>query len=214
MYEYTTNVAVKDDRENIAKVIQANQPKTKRFDPLNNSIQTNEVMDKTLSNYIQQIKTNIYIGKKAMYFVARDVYDAQQNLCNYDFNRLIERFKWNRSTESKMLAIGASNNLFEVYKEGNLPSAWTILYELTKLTDKEFEKIKLFESDLKFIFITSAVEIMKAKTFSIEVIPSPNSKCDRCWHYAKSVGQDSEHPSICQRCISNLFGKGEVRVHA
>ena len=83
-----------------------------------------------------------------------------------------------------------------------------------ELTDKEFEKIKLFESDLKFIFITSAVEIMKAKTFSIEVIPSPNSKCDRCWHYAKSVGQDSEHPSICQRCISNLFGKGEVRVHA
>ena len=72
------NVAVKDDRENLSKVIQANQPKTKSFDPLNNSIQTNEVNEKTLTNYIEQIRTNIYVGKKAMYFVARDVYDAKQ----------------------------------------------------------------------------------------------------------------------------------------
>ena len=50
------NVAVKDDRENISKVIQANQPKTKSFNPLNNSIQTNEVNEKTLTNYIEQIK--------------------------------------------------------------------------------------------------------------------------------------------------------------
>ena len=152
------NVAVKDDRENIAKVIQANQPKTKKFDPLNNSIQTNEVMDKTLSNYIEQIKTNIYIGKKAMYFVARDVYDAQQNLCDQDYNRLIERFKWNLSTESKILAIGASNNLFEVYREGNLPSNWTTLYELTQLTDNEFDKVrKLLEPDVSWNKIAKAL---------------------------------------------------------
>ena len=100
------NVAVKDDRENIAKVVQANQPKTKLFNALNNSIQTNEVNDKTLGNYIQQIRTNIYIGKKAMYFVARDVYDAKVNLSQYEFARLVERFKWNGSTQSKMLKIG------------------------------------------------------------------------------------------------------------
>jgi len=152
------NIAVKDDRENIAKVIQANQPKTKKFDPLNNSIQTNEVMDKTLSNYIEQIKTNIYIGKKAMYFVARDVYDAKQNLFHEDFKRLMEKFSWNGSTQSKMLAIGASNNLFEVYREGNLPSNWTTLYELTQLTDNEFDKVrKLLEPDVSWNKIAKAL---------------------------------------------------------
>ena len=43
------NVAMKDDRENLSKVIQANQPKTKSFDPLQNSIQTLQVNEKTLN---------------------------------------------------------------------------------------------------------------------------------------------------------------------
>ena len=161
------NVAVKDDRENIAKVVQANQPKTKLFNPLNNSIQTNEVNEKTLGNYINQISTNIYIGKKAMYFVARDVYDAKQTLNNLEFARLVERFKWNGSTQSKMLKIGASNNLFEVYQSGNLPSNWTTLYELSTLTDDKFNKVKkLLEPDVAWNKI--AKELGKTNT------PDPN----------------------------------------
>ena len=157
------NVAVKDDRENIAKVVQANQPKTKLFNPLNNTIQTNEVNEKTLSNYIEQIKTNIYVGKKAMYFVARDVYDAKVNLNNLEFARLVERFKWNGSTQSKILSIGGSNNLFEIYKQGNLPSNWTTLYELSKLTDEQFKKVKnLLEPDVPFNKI--AKELGKTNT--------------------------------------------------
>ena len=139
---------LKDDRENIAKVVQANQPKTKLFNPLNNTIQTNEVNEKTLSNYIEQIRTNIYIGKKAMYFVARDVYDAKQTLNNLEFARLVERFKWNGSTQSKILSIGGSNNLFEIYKQGNLPSNWTTLYELSKLTDEILKVKNLLEPDV------------------------------------------------------------------
>jgi hypothetical protein len=161
------NVAVKDDRENIAKVVQANQPKTKLFNPLNNSIQTNEVNEKTLSNYIEQIRTNIYIGKKAMYFVARDVYDAKQTLNNLEFARLVERFKWNGSTQSKILAIGRSNNLFKIYKQGNLPSNWTTLYELSTLTDDKFNKVKhLLEPDVSWNKI--AKELGKTNT------PDPN----------------------------------------
>ena len=145
------NVAMKDDRENLSKVIQANQPKTKSFDPLQNSIQTLQVNEKTLTNYIEQIKTNIYVGKKAMYFVARDVYDAQQSLSPSDFRRLVENFKWNGSTQSKILAIGRSNNLFKIYKQGNLPSNWTTLYELSTLTDDKFNKVKhLLEPDVSW----------------------------------------------------------------
>ena len=161
------NVAMKDDRENLSKVIQANQPKTKSFDPLQNSIQTLLVNEKTLTNYIEQIKTNIYVGKKAMYFVARDVYDAKQTLNNLEFARLVERFKWNGSTQSKMLKIGASNNLFEVYQSGNLPSNWTTLYELSTLTDDKFNKVKkLLEPDVAWNKI--AKELGKTNT------PDPN----------------------------------------
>ena len=145
------NVAMKDDRENLSKVIQANQPKTKSFDPLQNSIQTLLVNEKTLTNYIEQIKTNIYVGKKAMYFVARDVYDAQQSLSPSDFRRLVENFKWNGSTQSKILAIGRSDNLFKIYKQGKLPSNWTTLYELATLTDEKFNKVeKLLEPDVSW----------------------------------------------------------------
>tara|TARA_A100001011_G_scaffold399276_1_gene507172 strand:- start:966 stop:1721 length:756 start_codon:yes stop_codon:yes gene_type:complete len=161
------NVAMKDDRENLSKVIQANQPKTKSFDPLQNSIQTLQVNEKTLTNYIEQIKTNIYVGKKAMYFVARDVYDAQQSLSTPDFKRLVDNFKWNGSTQSKILRIGASNNLFKIYKEGHLPSNWTTLYELSILTDAEFKKVKhLLEPDVSWNKI--AKELGKKDT------PDPN----------------------------------------
>lgn len=138
----TTTVAVKDDRENIAKVIQANQPKTKPFDPLETRIQTLEVNEKTLGNYISQIKNNIYVGFKSMFFVARDVYDANVNLSKEDFKRLIDNFKWNDATVSKMLTIGRSNNLMEVYHQGNLPQSWTTLYYLSSLPDEKFKKVK------------------------------------------------------------------------
>jgi hypothetical protein len=154
----TTNVAVYNDEAKIAEVIASHQPKTKEFDPLLNTIQTNEVMVKSLTNYIEQIKTNIYIGKKAMYFVARDAFDAKAKLPHEDFVRLVETFGWNASSQSKLLAIGGSNRLFEIYKEGRLPSNWTTLYELAKLTDVEFNKVnKLLEPEVTWGKIAKAL---------------------------------------------------------
>jgi isoleucyl-tRNA synthetase len=43
------------------------------------------------------------------------------------------------------------------------------------------------------------------------VTASQATKCDRCWHYADDVGQDTAHPTICGRCVSNLHGAGETR---
>ena len=77
------------------------------------------------------------------------------------------------------------------------------------------ESLDYFEDELKFILITSEVSLSSSKKdLKIEVKASKNKKCDRCWHYVPSVGMNSEHPSICQRCISNLFEKGEERNHA
>jgi isoleucyl-tRNA synthetase len=44
--------------------------------------------------------------------------------------------------------------------------------------------------------------------------PSTKAKCERCWHYRDDVGATARHPTICGRCVSNLEGPGEARVHA
>ena len=68
--------------------------------------------------------------------------------------------------------------------------------------------------DLKFVFITSAIELVANDAQSITVIASSDTKCERCWHYRADVGHDAAHPTLCGRCTSNLFGTGEVRQFA
>jgi isoleucyl-tRNA synthetase len=68
--------------------------------------------------------------------------------------------------------------------------------------------------DLKFVFITSAVELAAGGELRVSVRPSGAEKCERCWHYRDDVGSDPAHPTICGRCTSNLFGAGEDRKHA
>jgi isoleucyl-tRNA synthetase len=68
--------------------------------------------------------------------------------------------------------------------------------------------------DLKFVFITSAVELAAGGELRVSVRPSGAEKCERCWHYRDDVGSDPAHPTICGRCTSNLFGTGEDRTHA
>jgi isoleucyl-tRNA synthetase len=45
----------------------------------------------------------------------------------------------------------------------------------------------------------------------VDVIASTYLKCERCWHYRDDVGASAEHPGLCGRCITNLFGNGETR---
>jgi isoleucyl-tRNA synthetase len=68
--------------------------------------------------------------------------------------------------------------------------------------------------DLKFVFITSALSLQHGDDLSVQVTPSADAKCDRCWHWRADVGSDAAHPEICGRCVSNLFGTGEDRRYA
>jgi isoleucyl-tRNA synthetase len=78
-----------------------------------------------------------------------------------------------------------------------------------------YEALNRLSDDLRFVLITSRATLhQRAGELDIQVAPSGHVKCDRCWHYRADVGADTEHPHICGRCVSNLFGKGEVRSHA
>ena len=78
-----------------------------------------------------------------------------------------------------------------------------------------YQSLSSLHEDLKFVMITSEAKLHERQgDLHIDVSASEYKKCDRCWHYREEVGSHDEHPSICNRCISNLFEKGEVRLHA
>jgi isoleucyl-tRNA synthetase len=68
--------------------------------------------------------------------------------------------------------------------------------------------------DLRFVLITSAARVTRGDALSIAVTPSAHPKCDRCWHWRADVGRDPAHPTLCGRCVANLFGAGEPRTYA
>ena len=68
--------------------------------------------------------------------------------------------------------------------------------------------------DLRFVFITSAVDLRAGDTLMIGVRASTATKCERCWHWRDDVGHDPAHPAICGRCTANLYGAGEARAVA
>ena len=79
-----------------------------------------------------------------------------------------------------------------------------------------YESLKRLGDDLKLVFITSRATLhhRKGGGLDIRVTPSAHTKCERCWHYRADVGNDADHPTICARCVSNLYGSGEVRKYA
>ncbi|MFL6708615.1 MAG: class I tRNA ligase family protein, partial [Massilia sp.] len=87
--------------------------------------------------------------------------------------------------------------------------------ELTlKAAGDKYRLLESLDDDLRFVFITSqarAAEVATAEEEAVLVEASSAPKCERCWHYRKDVGSHAEHPGLCQRCVSNLFGAGEAR---
>ncbi len=65
--------------------------------------------------------------------------------------------------------------------------------------------------DLKFITITSSIDLVAGDALLVSVEAQKHHKCDRCWHYRDDVGHDPAHPTLCGRCTSNLYGNGETR---
>jgi len=74
-----------------------------------------------------------------------------------------------------------------------------------------YDALASLGDDLKFVFITSKVALVKGEGLRVEVKASAATKCERCWHYSDDVGHNPAHPTLCGRCDSNLHGTGEVR---
>jgi isoleucyl-tRNA synthetase len=81
-------------------------------------------------------------------------------------------------------------------------------------------------NDLRFVMLASSVELCadsaavvgkgacvlsaqeSATGCTVGVAPSAGVKCERCWNYCGSVGQDAAHPAICHRCVAAVNALG------
>ncbi|MBY0241950.1 MAG: isoleucine--tRNA ligase [Burkholderiaceae bacterium] len=86
-----------------------------------------------------------------------------------------------------------------------------------KAADEKYTLLASLDDDLKFVFITSQAQVVQVASEAeetVEVKASEAAKCERCWHYRADVGSHADHPGLCGRCHSNLFGAGERRKFA
>ncbi|MFL6692588.1 MAG: class I tRNA ligase family protein, partial [Ramlibacter sp.] len=118
--------------------------------------------------------------------------------------------KWNRIREVRD---SANKEIEAVRAEGKVGSSLQANLTLTAPADVH-ALLSSLDDDLKFVFITSAIALARGDALAIEATPSQDPKCERCWHWRADVGSDPAHPEICGRCVSNLYGAGEPRVHA
>jgi isoleucyl-tRNA synthetase len=104
----------------------------------------------------------------------------------------------------------------ELRAEGKLGSSLQAELSIRRL-GSAYDRLARLGDDLRFVFITSGASLQMASNTlaeGVEVATSSHAKCDRCWHYRADVGSDVAHPTICGRCVSNLFGDGEARHYA
>lgn len=93
--------------------------------------------------------------------------------------------------------------------EGKVGSSLQAEVDITVEGDA-YDALASLGDELRFVMITSRADLHKGPA-SISVHQSQAQKCARCWHYVPSVGSVAEHPTLCSRCVENLFGAGESR---
>jgi isoleucyl-tRNA synthetase len=91
---------------------------------------------------------------------------------------------------------------------------------------EQAERFAALGDELRFLLITSQAKVVAtatpppdsvpshAENVWIEVKPSTQPKCVRCWHLRPDVGSDPRHPELCARCVVNIEGPGEERKYA
>jgi len=118
--------------------------------------------------------------------------------------------KWDRIREIRDVV---NKDIEALRAAGQVGSSLQAQLVLTLGAD-DMALLRSLGEDLKFVFITSAIELVAGAALAVSASASEAVKCERCWHYRDDVGHDAAHPTLCGRCTSNLFGAGESRAFA
>ncbi|WP_133013024.1 isoleucine--tRNA ligase [Marinomonas flavescens] len=130
---------------------------------------------------------------------------------------------WKHVLEAKV----ATNKVLEAARsEGKMKASLSA--EITLYCDDALQTtLSRLDDELRFVLISSDVKVLPLaqagddavatdlEGLKVHVELSQYTKCVRCWHHRPEVGQRTEHPELCDRCISNLpDGEGEQRLYA
>ena len=119
--------------------------------------------------------------------------------------------RWTRLRE---IRAEVTRKLEDVRSEGKIGASLQAELDLYASAD-DLALLRSLNDDLRFVLIVSRATVHAADgELRIEIVPSQHAKCPRCWHWRDDVGADPQHPDICGRCVSNLFGTGESREKA
>ncbi len=112
---------------------------------------------------------------------------------------------WERIWEIRAVVTKALEEARKSKKIGLSLDAQVHLY----LPEKLYPFIHPYERDLSSIFIVSSVTLklsQEGQEVRAEVFRADGQKCERCWSYDTSVGQYSDHPTLCQKCLNAIQG--------
>lgn len=155
--------------------------------------------------------------KRSKYVFTEEWFDR---LFILDDNKFMNNDFWNeifkiKSEVNKVIEHERIKNNFKNSLEGEL-----ILYTNNSL----FKKLSSIKNELCFVFLTSKVKLLDyyladSNTYNsnvfnnlkIELRKTKNIKCLRCWNYSIPAYNKRIKQNICNRCILNTTGNGEIR---
>ncbi len=81
--------------------------------------------------------------------------------------------------------------------------------QLRSLLDTHIEDLRalLIVSQVSLVpkdQIPEAYQSAEVEGLSVGVSKAGGKKCNRCWIYSENVGMNPEHPTVCERCLTNL----------
>ncbi|HCR4031344.1 isoleucine--tRNA ligase [Morganella morganii] len=162
---------------------------------------------------------NVMPGKRPQYVFTEEWYDglfglnAQESM-NDDYWAVLLAV---RGEVNKVLEQARADKLIG----GSLEAAVTLYAD-----DALAAQLNSLGNELRFVLLTSQADVKPLSAAPESAVNSElaglrigfgkaeGSKCPRCWHYTTDIGQDSEHPELCGRCVTNVAGNGEERKFA
>ncbi len=140
-----------------------------------------------------------------------------------EVNRVLEKARADKeigsSLEAKILLYVANPDLRQQLARLNPPLAIAPIPETAVTAAPAANQV----DELRYLFLTSQVELLETpaplagltyqhqtENLGIGVVAATGEKCDRCWNYSPFVGQSTEHPLLCERCILALTGQFPV----
>ncbi len=99
-----------------------------------------------------------------------------------------------RDTVKKQLEVAIKDKMIKSSLEASVTLA---------ASGAEYEFIKSVENELAAAFIVSEVVVEQAEgELQVTVNKAQGEKCERCWAYSKTVGDNADHPTLCARCAA------------